>query len=96
VEVSEVGPSAAELVAAYGAVPDYPAVQAVATAALAAHCASVAGTTEPRALWACATALETTTLLGAFKVDPITGAQVEHAPVLVQWRDGVLRLPEVL
>jgi len=39
---------------AYGtrtAFPDYPAVQAAATAAIAAHCARLAGTTRPQPLW---------------------------------------------
>jgi hypothetical protein len=84
----ELGPSEAEFLAAYGAVPDYPAVQAVAAAAIAVHCAELAGSTEPHALWEAATSLETTTLLGTFRIDPVTGAQVAHTPVLVRWRDG--------
>jgi ABC-type branched-subunit amino acid transport system substrate-binding protein len=85
----DLGPSEREFIAAYGSVPDYPAVQAVAAAVIAFHCAELAGSTEPDALFAAAVALETTTLFGAFKVDPVTGAQTGHTPVLVRWRDGV-------
>ncbi len=90
----EVGPTEAELVAAYGRAPDYPAVQAAAAAALAVHCARVAGSVEPRALWAAAAGLDTTTLFGRFGIDPVTGAQVRHETVLVRWRGGSLgRVP---
>jgi hypothetical protein len=86
-----VGPSEAEFTAAYGAIPDYPAVQAAAAAALAVHCAGLAGTLETAALFAAA-ALETSTLLGRFAIDPETGAQTAHTTVLVRWRHGVLDL----
>jgi hypothetical protein len=81
---------------AYGRVarssPDYPAVQAVATGVLALHCAQLAGSTAPDALWATATDLQTTTLYGAFAVDRHTGVQVGHAPVLVRWNGDELQL----
>jgi branched-chain amino acid transport system substrate-binding protein len=85
-----IGPSEPAFVAAYGAVPDYPAVQAAAAAALAVHCLELAGTRDPAALFAIAAGLETTTLLGPFAIDPVTGAQTRHTPVLVRWRDGRL------
>ena len=75
-----------------GAEPDYPAVQAAAAAAIATHCAELAGSVDREALWAVASGLETTTLLGEFGIDPTSGAQVKHTPVLVQWRDGAPRL----
>ncbi|RZT88019.1 amino acid/amide ABC transporter substrate-binding protein (HAAT family) [Pseudonocardia sediminis] len=88
----EVGPDEATFLdryrAATGTGPDYPAVQAAATAAIALHCASVAGSTDPGALWAAATALRTTTLYGAFAIDPVTGTQTGHGTTLVRWRDG--------
>jgi hypothetical protein len=88
----ELGPSEHDFVTAYraiaGAWPDYPAVQAAAAGALAVHCAHVAGSTEADALWAVATGLETTTLYGAFRIDPQTGVQLGHAPVLVRWDGG--------
>ena len=68
-----------------GSLPDYPAVQAVAAAAIATHCARQAASTAREALWSAATALETTTLFGAFKVDPLTGAQVGHQAAFIRW-----------
>lgn len=68
-----------------GSLPDYPAVQAVAAAAIATHCARQAGSTAREALWSAATALETSTLFGAFKVDPRTGAQVGHQVAFIRW-----------
>ena len=52
---------------------------------LAAHCARLAGTTRPEALWQAASSLETSTLFGAFKIDPAIGAQTSHQTVLLQW-----------
>jgi ABC-type branched-subunit amino acid transport system substrate-binding protein len=71
-----------------GSLPDYPAVQAVAAAAIATHCARQAGSTAREALWSAATTLETTTLFGAFKVDPRTGAQTGHQTALTRWGTG--------
>jgi hypothetical protein len=91
------GPAEREFLRAYGgtsgAHPDYPAVQAAAGAALAVHCAELAGTTRPGDLWAAAVSLQTSTLFGAFGIDGRTGAQVKHRTVLVQWADGELALP---
>jgi ABC-type branched-subunit amino acid transport system substrate-binding protein len=87
------GPSENRFLAAYGAPAepaDYPAVQAAATAAIAAHCARLAGSTRREALWSVATALETRTLYGAFKIDSATGSQTGHRTVLTRWADGNL------
>jgi ABC-type branched-subunit amino acid transport system substrate-binding protein len=88
----ELGPTEQDFVTAYrriaNASPDYPAVQAAAAGALALHCAQVAGSTEPGALWGIATGLETTTLYGAFRIDSQTGVQLGHAPVLLRWDGG--------
>ena len=88
----EIGPSERDFVTTYrriaNASPDYPAVQAAAAGALALHCAHVAGSTEPGALWAAATGLRTTTLYGEFRIDGTTGAQLGHVPVLVRWDGG--------
>jgi ABC-type branched-subunit amino acid transport system substrate-binding protein len=92
----ELGPADREFVEAYrelaGSDPDYPAVQAAAGAALATHCAELAGSVDRDALWKAAAQLETTTLLGEFGIDPTSGAQTKHTTVLLQWRDGALRL----
>jgi branched-chain amino acid transport system substrate-binding protein len=88
----EVGPSEGDFLTAYRRIadtsPDYPAVQAAAAAALALHCAHAAGSTEPGELWAAARGQQTTTLYGEFRIDPTSGAQIGHAPVLVRWDAG--------
>ena len=92
----EIGPSETTFLTAYTAHAktriDYPGVQAVAGAALAVYCARQAGATAPERLWAQASALDTETLFGAFKIDPMTGAQTKHQAVLVRWADGELAL----
>lgn len=84
-----VGPDEAGFVTGYtdltGAAPDYPAVQAVAAAALATHCLRLAGSARRADLWPAATALTTRTLFGPFRIDPRTGAQTGHDTVLVRW-----------
>jgi hypothetical protein len=91
-----IGPSEATFLAAFtdhAKRPiDYPGVQAVAGASLAAYCARRAGTTAPGPLWAQAAALDTETLFGGFKINPVTGAQIKHKAVLVRWADGGLAL----
>jgi ABC-type branched-subunit amino acid transport system substrate-binding protein len=83
------GLSEAEFLDAYsrlvGTAPDYPAVQAAATAALASHCARQAAGTSREALWQAAAALDTRTLFGRFRIDSRTGTQVGHEAVLVRW-----------
>jgi hypothetical protein len=92
----EIGPSEATFLTAYinrtKTRIDYPGVQAVAGAALAMHCARRTGTTAPQRLWAEAATLDTETLFGGFKIDPITGAQLKHEAVLVRWGRGRLAL----
>jgi Periplasmic binding protein len=85
--------------------PDYPAIQAAATASLAADCARRAGSTDRDLLWPAAAVLDTSTLYGTFKIDQTTGAQVSHRTVLTRWlkaemvavplasREGVPRRP---
>lgn len=96
---AQVGPSEEAFLRRYaevtGHVPDYPAVQAAATAALATHCARTARDLSRTALWSAATSLRTTTLLGRFAVDPITGAQRDHRTVLTRWTAGAMSAVEV-
>ncbi|HEY1971080.1 MAG TPA: hypothetical protein VGH89_24205 [Pseudonocardia sp.] len=80
----QLGPTEAEFLAAFGSACDYPAIQAVAAATIATHCARISGL-EADALWHTATTLRTSTLLGHFAIDPVTGAQVAHRPVLTRW-----------
>jgi hypothetical protein len=71
-------------------VPDYPAVQAVAGAVIATHCAGLAGGTDRAALWAAAADQDTSTLFGGFRIHPGSGAQMKHHAVLVRWADSDL------
>jgi hypothetical protein len=73
-----------------GDVPDYPAVQAVAGAVIASHCARLAGGSQREALWAAAADLDTSTLFGGFGLDPASGTQVRHEMTLVHWTGGEL------
>jgi ABC-type branched-subunit amino acid transport system substrate-binding protein len=81
------GPGEREFLAAYaagaGPMPDYPAVQAAAGAALAVHCARLAGTSREQ-LWSVAAGLETETLFGRFRIDD-RGVQTAHETALVRW-----------
>jgi ABC-type branched-subunit amino acid transport system substrate-binding protein len=85
----ELGPAEPDFLAAYqgraGVFPDYPAAQAAATAVIATHCVRLTGSTTRDALWLAASALETTTLFGSFKIDPDTGVQIGHQAALVRW-----------
>jgi hypothetical protein len=85
---AQLGPTEEQFLTAYGtrtALPDYPAVQAGAAAVIAAHCARLAGTTCPQPLRQAASSLDTTTLFGTFKIDPVTGTQLSHQTVLLRW-----------
>ena len=90
------GPSEEAFLTAYaevtGQLVDYPGVQAAAGAVIAAHCARRAGTAAREQLWAQAVALDTVTLLGGFRIDPVSGAQVGHEAALVRWTPDGLAL----
>jgi len=89
---AETGPAEDEFVTAYsrlqGTPPDYPAVQAAATAAIAVHCTQTADSISRQSLWTAAAALDTTTMFGSFTIDPVTGAQTGHDTTLVEWANG--------
>jgi hypothetical protein len=93
---AELGPPEDAFLAAYAGVTaqpaGYPGVQAAAAAVIAAHCARQARSTARGPLWAQAAALDTTTLFGGFRIDPVTGAQVKHEAALVRWTSGGLAL----
>jgi hypothetical protein len=96
-EEPELGPAETEFLSAYlhvsHATPDYPAVQALAGAVIATHCARQSGETTRSALWTAAATLDTTTLYGGFKINPTTGTQAKHETVLVQWTpNGLMRV----
>jgi hypothetical protein len=93
---AELGPPQDAFLAAYAALTDqqvdYPGVQAAAAAVVAAHCARQAHSTAHGQLWAQAAALDTATLFGGFRINPVTGAQVKHEAALVRWTSGGLAL----
>ena len=73
---------------ANGAEPPYPAAAAFAAGVLWQRCAKLAGTVESLPVMAASQRLDTTTLFGRFRVDPLTGVQTGHQIRVVQWRDG--------
>jgi hypothetical protein len=74
---------------AFHRAPEYPAAQAFAVGLILEECRHRAGgRLAAPALLEAACALDTTTLYGAFRLDPATGRQVGHRVRLVQWRGG--------
>jgi ABC-type branched-subunit amino acid transport system substrate-binding protein len=73
---------------ANGAEPPYPAAAAFAAGVLWQRCVKVAGTVESLPVLAASQRLDTTTLFGRFRVDPVTGVQTGHQIRVVRWRDG--------
>ncbi|GAA0953332.1 ABC transporter substrate-binding protein [Nonomuraea longicatena] len=89
-ETPHLGMTEEEFVESYrravGASPDYPAVQAAATATIAAHCTRHAQDPTRAAVWRAALDLETTTMFGRFKIDQ-HGVQTGHQAALTRWTD---------
>ena len=73
---------------AFGGEPEYPAVQAFSLGVVATECVRLAGSLRDEALREAAASLEVATCLGRFRIDPETGRQLGHRPVLVEWRNG--------
>jgi branched-chain amino acid transport system substrate-binding protein len=90
------GPAAdwfvSEFRSATGREPPYPAAAAFAAGVLCARSLRQAGTAEDAALRAAAADLEVRTMFGTFRVDPLTGLQVGHQVLVVQWQDGTRRV----
>jgi branched-chain amino acid transport system substrate-binding protein len=68
--------------------PDYTAAQAYAAAMLAGAALEAAGSLDQDRLRAAFSDLRATTMLGDFAIDPSTGRQIGHRPLLVQWHGG--------
>jgi len=87
------GPTATDFVGAYrsrtGSDPPYPAAQAFAAGVIAERCLREAGRADDNALIATARRLDCTTLFGRFRLNPVTGAQIGHRMLTVQWQNGV-------
>ncbi len=90
------GPDSAWFVAKYrqsvGVDPPYPAAQAFAAGLLCARCLRDSGVTEDAAQLAAARQLACTTLYGRFRIDPVSGLQVGHQVLIVQWQNGIRRV----
>lgn len=90
------GPASHWFVAKYrhvaGVDPPYPAVQAFAAGLLCARCLRDSGASEDAAQLAAARQLSCTTLYGRFRIDPLSGLQVGHQVLIVQWQHGTRRV----
>jgi len=73
---------------ANGTEPPYPAAAAFAAGVLWQRCMKEAATVESLPVRAASQRLDTTTLFGRFRVDPVTGVQTGHQIRVVQWRGG--------
>jgi hypothetical protein len=73
---------------ANGTEPPYPAAGAFAAGVVWQRCVKEAGTIESLPVLAESQRLDTTTLFGRFRVDPVTGVQTGHEIRVVQWRGG--------
>lgn len=73
---------------ANGTKPPYPAAAAFAAGVVWQRCVKEADTIESLPVMAASQRLDTTTLFGRFRVDPVTGVQTGHQIRVVQWRDG--------
>ncbi len=67
---------------------DYPVAQAYAAGLVVERCLKEAGTLDNLALRQAAAKLDFTTFYGRFKIDPVTGCQVGHSMVVVEWQKG--------
>jgi branched-chain amino acid transport system substrate-binding protein len=92
----DVGPGAAEFAtrfrARFGVEPEYPAAQAYAAGLISQRCVELAGTLRDEALREAANALRLRTFYGEFRLDPVSGEQVGHTMVIVQWQNGARRI----
>lgn len=87
----EIGPTSAEFarrMRATGGVCDYPAAQLYAAGLLTAAAIRAADSLAPEHLRAAFADLRTTTLFGAFAINRVTGQQLGHRMLLVQWHEG--------
>lgn len=73
---------------ANGTEPPYPAAAAFAAGVIWQRCVKEADTVESLPVLAASQQLDTTTLFGRFRVDPVTGVQTGHQIRVVQWRGG--------
>lgn len=67
---------------------DYPAAQAYAAGLLTAAALKAADSADQHRLRAAFSDLRTSTLYGDFAIDRVTGRQIGHKMLLVQWHGG--------
>ena len=67
---------------------DYPEVQSFAAGLIAQRSIEESGSLSPESLWEAAAGLDFRTFYGRFKINPKTGQQIGHKPVIVQWQGG--------
>ncbi|MCZ6622080.1 MAG: amino acid ABC transporter substrate-binding protein [Deltaproteobacteria bacterium] len=67
---------------------DYPMAQAYAAGLVVERCLKEAGTLDNQALRQTAAKLDFTTFYGRFRIDPVTGCQIGHSMVVVEWQKG--------
>jgi len=65
---------------------DYPMAQAYAAGLVVERCLKEAGTLDNLALRQTAAKLDFTTFYGRFRIDPVTGCQIGHSMVVVEWQ----------
>ena len=87
------GPTSAEFVrrmrnANAGESPDYPAAQIYAAGMLTAAALASSPSLDDKGLRAAFSDLRTTTMFGDFSIDRVTGRQLGHKMLLVQWQRG--------
>jgi branched-chain amino acid transport system substrate-binding protein len=75
-----------------GVDPSYPAVQAFGAGLLFARCLRDGGSGDDAAQLTAARRLVCTTLYGAFQLDPLSGLQIGHQVLIVQWQNGRRRV----
>ncbi len=86
------GPTPTEFVARFralcGCEPDYPAAQAYAAGLLTITAVRAANSLESARVREAFSRLRTSTLFGDFAIEPVSGEQVAHRMLVVQWHQG--------
>jgi branched-chain amino acid transport system substrate-binding protein len=72
----------------FGHRPEYTAAGGFAVGLVLAECIERAGSLEDEQLREAASELDFNTFYGRFRVDPVTGCQIGHRILLVQWQQG--------
>ena len=94
--IPDVGPTSAAFIERfrrrYGRTPDYPAAQAYAAGLIIQQGMALAGTCANEDLRKASRTLACRTFYGRFQLDPVSGAQVGHETILVQWQHGMKRI----